>query len=857
MNADYPILVFPNYKEVVRSKLPSGPDKLRLPSADYNWRKLGPRFTDLKRTLDNRRMKIQRGAEVTNPEDVLVLETAGRIDDFYRAVKNVDGLEWLLEEDIEGMPDDEFYNLEYKDKNLSSRLYLVSTNSKALQEMKSLFKRYASNPRESLPRGYGKFKEVFAQLRALRFWDYADRLDGSNFLEEWLRNNEAFPDKTIKFQIELWFRGSEVKRDEAQRKVSELVEIGNGRVLSCCVIKEIRYHALLVELPTISLRQMIIDMEEGSLVRSGEIMYFKPMPQLDSNNIDTDTEPFHMAEWELASLPTKKPVVALLDGYPLPHHTALDGRLSIDDPDGFEERYKKVIQREHGTEMASLIIHGDLSTPGEALDSLLYVRPIMFPKDAEGKEELPEDRLIVDLVHRAVKRMFEGDNHAPAAAPEVRIINFSIGDPVRAFHGVRSPLARLLDWVSYKYNVLFIVSAGNIQGQIIPLECNIKEFKTKRQEEISKYISKALTDNCIEHKIFSPAESINNLTVGAVHVDSSSIPDDPAMVNPFDCLHPAIYSTFGGGHRNSIKPDLLYNGGRQLLYDKFVYEDSLYPAGFNRNPGLQVAYPGSSINNTIFVRGTSGAAALVSRNAYYCYKELNEILDIYGKSDTHMHLLIKALAAHGCSWDIIGDNIERYLSDGYDKKTIKRLWMGYGYPDFQKSLVCSPQRVTILGFSELKNEEAHQFILPLPPSLINVRMKRRLTITLSWMSPIASENQKYRKAKLWVDIKGDNELYKRFGNKIDIADGRAAQRGTLQHEVYEGDNLFVFEDGDALNLKVSCIDDAGKFDEPIKYALAVSLDVAEPIETDLFPETINIYNEVKDRLRVPVSVPIL
>ena len=121
MNADYPILVFPNYKEVVRSKLPSGPDKLRLPSADYNWRKLGPRFTDLKRTLDNRRMKIQRGAEVTNPEDVLVLETAGRIDDFYRAVKNVDGLEWLLEEDIEGMPDDEFYNLEYKDKNLSSR----------------------------------------------------------------------------------------------------------------------------------------------------------------------------------------------------------------------------------------------------------------------------------------------------------------------------------------------------------------------------------------------------------------------------------------------------------------------------------------------------------------------------------------------------------------------------------------------------------------------------------------------------------------------------------------------------------------------------------------------------------------
>ena len=59
-------------------------------------------------------------------------------------------------------------------------------------------------------------------------------------------------------------------------------------------------------------------------------MYFKPMPQLDSS-IDTETEPFQMAEWEMAPLPNKAPVVALLDGYPLQHHSTLDGRLSIDD----------------------------------------------------------------------------------------------------------------------------------------------------------------------------------------------------------------------------------------------------------------------------------------------------------------------------------------------------------------------------------------------------------------------------------------------------------------------------------------------------------------------------------------------
>ena len=234
--------------------------------------------------------------------------------------------------------------------------------------------------------------------------------------------------------------------------------------------------------------------------------------------------------------------------------------------------------------------------------------------------------------------------------------------------------------------------------------------------------------------------------------------------------------------------------------------------------------------------------------------ELNGMYAVPGFCDTHMHLLIKALAAHGCSWEKIGGNIEQFLREGVDKKDMKRLWMGYGYPDFQKSLLCSPQRVTVLGFSELKNEEAHSYSLPLPPSLSNNRLKRRLTITLAWMSPVASENQKYRKAKLWVDLKGDSDFIKRIGGKVDIADGRADQRGTLQHEVYEGESRFVFEDGDTLNLKVSCIDDAGKITEPIKYALAVSLDVAEPVAVDLFPETIDIYNEVKERLRVPVLV---
>lgn len=857
---DYPILVFPKYVEASRTKRSSGFEKISVPKPIYNWRRLGPKFTALYETLERRKMHIQQGAEGVNPEDMLVLETAGRIEDFYNAVKNVEGLEWLFEEDIEGKPDEEFFVPDDEGrpttKSLSSRLYLVSTNTKSLSELKSLFEKYAKNPQVKLPQGYGKFKNVFEQLRAIRFWNYYDRLDGNNFFEQWLQNNEAFPDMTIKFQIELWYRGSENKRKEAQEKTANLVEACGGKVLSSCVIKEIRYHAMLVELQGGVLRQMIDEMAEGSLISSQDIMFFKALPQMTKITI-SDVESLPKQDWEKSPKPTGDPVVALLDGLPLQHHSTLDDRIVIEDPYDFESLYKKANQRIHGTEMASLIIHGDLSSAGDALDSKLYVSPIMHP-NKDGDEQLPEDMLMVDLIHRAVKRMFEGEGSVKPTAPKVKIINFSIGDPARVFHGTMSPMARLLDWLSYKYSVLFVISAGNVNDQIITTGCHFAEFKVKGQEEISKTVTKALLSKRMEHRIISPAESINNLTVGSTHKDGSTIPTYPERINPYDCIHPAMYSPFGGGLRNSIKPDLVFDGGRQVLYEKLIDQKELYPCSYNLAPGLKVAYPNSDLDHAVYTRGTSGSAALVSRNAYFCYKRLREMLSGYEASESHIHLMIKALAVHGCYWDELGDNIEKLLPIVKEVKSVKRQWIGYGYPDFQKAIECNPHRVTVMGFAELKSEEAHVFSFPLPPAISKGRKKRRMTVTLAWMSPIASENQRYRKARMWVKLNDSDNLFKRIGSKIDVADTKAAQRGTLQHEVFEGDGLFPFEDGTTLEFKVNCTDDAGSFMEPIKYALAVTLEVAEPITTDLFSELeeYNIYQEVKDRLRVKEAVSI-
>ena len=858
MNTEYPLLVFPKPTEPVdRSKMGGGGGKPHVPSAGDNAKRISPKFADVQKILDDRKMNIQQGAEGVNPEDVLVLETAGRVEDFYKAVSCVEGFEWLLEEDFEGTPDEDFYETNDKGKKienaLSSRLYLVSTDSKALNQIISMYNQYVKNPKITLPAGCYGFKAVFEQLRDVRFWNYKDRIDGSDFLERWLQNNEAFPEKPVRFQVELWFRGQEAKRRDAQNQVKMLVEAAEGRVISSCIIEDIRYHALLVEVPGGKMRQMIDDMEEGSLILSKDIMYFKAMPQTvvgeaeDEIEIEEECEP---TQFENAPTPTGSSVVALFDGMPLQNHELLAGRLNIDDPENFADlaEYKKRI---HGTEMASLIIHGDMSNPGEPIDTPLYVRPITLPY--EKVELLPEDRLAVDLVHRAVKRLFDGEGGNPPVAPNVKIINLSIGDPVRTFHGSMSPMARLLDWLSFKYSVLFIISAGNNAEFSMPNDPILEVIRNKDQNAISKYVTAGLLSKRIEHTLLSPSESINNITVGGVHKDGAPM-FDYGTVNPYSCMHPAIYTPFGGGLKRSIKPDLVYDGGRQL------YKDDLHeirPLVTTLHPGIKVAHPAEGVTTQKYARGTSCATALITRHAYHCYKELSDILYAYNMPDTHIHLLIKALTVHGCSWDELADNIRKYLPQMKNKNEendILRQWIGYGYPDFDKSLLCNPYRVTVIGYGELEPGKAHVYKLPLPSFLQGKKIKRRLTVTLAWMSPIASENQKYRRERMWFELTENAAIAKKRAN---INQYTAPRKGTLQHEVFEEEQRFPFQEDDSLSIKVNCADDAGGYEGTVMYAIAVSLEVGHGTRVQLGLFEQNIYEEVRDRLKVPISIPVV
>ena len=120
--------------------------------------------------------------------------------------------------------------------------------------------------------------------------------------------------------------------------------------------------------------------------------------------------------------------------------------------------------------MASLVIHGDLEARESPLQRPVYTRPILKPDpmDINRWEYIPDDVLPADLIHRAVLRMYEGEAGADATASTVRVIKLTsiIGDASHPFDRTVSPLARLLDYLSWKYRILFVVSVGNCTADI-------------------------------------------------------------------------------------------------------------------------------------------------------------------------------------------------------------------------------------------------------------------------------------------------------------------------------------------------------------------------------------------------------
>ena len=873
---DKPILIMPTPAPVDRADAGGGgADKLKPPTKAAQRKRLNSQWDDLLTAFSN----VQATPDDVDPQQVIVLQVAGSIEGFQNAVRNIAGMEWLadFEADIQE-PAKGFLLDGAEPSELDGRLFVVASNQAQAKQLVSIWNIWHNAGVKKMSPKLAPYARVFKYLHEVRLWGAKDRVQTTGVVAYWekgLSSNEP----SIRFEAELWCRSKLALREAAYYHIRSKVEAAGGQCITRATIEHIDYDGVLIELPASAVRAVIHDLNASrgnTILRLTDVKYFAPIGQASITPIDDGV----VVTPPNRPLPTGDPVVAILDGLPLTNHAALQGRLVVDDPDNLAAAYNTGEHR-HGTAMASLIAHAEYDGNEAAIASKVYVRPVMVPgrPDANNRrwETFPASELAVDLIHRAVRRMFEADGATPSQAAGIKAINLSLGDVSQPFDRQLSPWARLLDWLAFKYNVLFIVSAGN-PGSEITIPAPPASIAGMSDDDLRSHTLRSMAHQRVQRRLLAPAESINALTVGALHAQAGPLGNAGVLIDPLrGAALPSPAMPVASGFRRSVKPEILVPGGRLHLEKPFLTtgatSTTLKVSGAAAQPGQRVAACDSSGNSNskeIRLCGSSNAAALTTRRAAQLIERLRELQAEPGGAaltDARMAVILKAMLVHGASW---GDFEEFFYAKFVPPEEGKKNWqkvkrdcaqfLGYGPADFERGTVCRDERVIVLGCGELNAEEGHLYNVPLPPALNAIKVKRRLTVTLAWFTPINPRHRAYRVADLWFKVpvptdtdKKKGQVFPSFLRSIEQrdVDGDTSTRGTVQHEVIEGEDIVAITDGDTMPVQVNCRPEASSENNiAVPYALLVSLETAEPLGA-------SIYTQVKakiDALHVPVPV---
>lgn len=234
-----PLLIFPTPTTTGRRKRPFIPPPVHHPTFDRQKQRLSPKFENIEQAFEARRAELLAQPTGAIPEQVLVLETVGAVDDFVVAVRAIPGMEWLGEWDEEDIPPDEDFYLdeEHREKFLSGRLYLVMTNQTAITELLSMWERYKEDPAAALQHGRAKWKRMFELLREIRPWGPEDRLLDTGILDDWkVRVAKGF--EVVRFETELWYKENEAARNQAGEVIRRILSDKGGSFIKQAVIPE-------------------------------------------------------------------------------------------------------------------------------------------------------------------------------------------------------------------------------------------------------------------------------------------------------------------------------------------------------------------------------------------------------------------------------------------------------------------------------------------------------------------------------------------------------------------------------------------------------------------------------------------
>jgi subtilisin family serine protease len=301
----------------------------------------------------------------------------------------------------------------------------------------------------------------------------------------------------------------------------------------------------------------------------------------------------------------------------------------------------------------------------------------------------------------------------------VRIFNLSLNETfAKKYNSTFSEYSYLLDKLAYENDLIIFISAGNINSS------HINDLQTDpHSSHIYPYHFYSPNSNSPFHRceltnIATPADSLNNITVGALAGNFENRAEygiTPAKE------YPAIYSRkfhydysqlingvgFTRSQKNKFlnKPDLVFYGG-----DLFDFE-----------AGIEVLRSPLQPTEKYYSRtcGTSLATPLVTSIAAQILKKYPKL-----KTQSIKSLLINSTIA---PW---GAN-PIHFRDQSLKRLVKTL-VGFGMPDEQSSIFSNENMVTFIIEDQIKLEQFKVIPIALPKYITETENKLNITATLCY-----------------------------------------------------------------------------------------------------------------------------
>ena len=807
-----------------------GGSRARFTDPDERARSLDARFEEAVTALGTQ-IQLSESIQAADPQLVLVLEALDKQVDL-TSVANKIGLEILSETEgaVEPTAEYQLISKEAKNPYIASYLHAVCMNQTAFNKLRSLWLQWRRD--QQLPHGYSALRDLFGHLKDVRPWGPQDRVK----MIDWDEHFEGqITDRPHAVEIELWYRRNPQARMQSQQHVARLVEQAGGEVHTVAVIDQIGYHGLKCTVPTSIVRDLAAGRYDSvRVVSSADVMYLK----ITGQTLLSDGPPIGSSEPSNDPLPSGDPVACLLDGVPAPNHPLLRGRVSVHDPDDLESESENVTELKHGTAMASAAVWGDRSAKEPALHRPILVRPILAPsaETVNRNEELPGNELVPDLMWRVFRELFDGENGSAPVGEHISIINISVGDPAAPFDSILSSWARMIDWLSYEYGVLVIVSAGN-HSRLALAPVDSRHISTLNGKDRRQAVLDAQYRQQNNRRLLSPAESINALSVGAVHSDASEMAPAGYAVDPTDGLFSiSPISPTGSGYRRSVKPDLATSGGRVTFREAMVTSSELVFTGASPlGPGIRVATPKQS--SETYIAGTSPAAALMTRQAVRLHDVVDEITSGQAITRRQRACAIKALLLHGTE-----------LPDELAHQPLEpETTFGNGILTRNYADGCATNEAVLLFLGSIGATEEHEFLVPLPDGL-GVIGTKRIETTLTWLSPVNWRHRQYRKANLsFVKPAGAIPALK---TPTGLPSGTTTRGATtVQRQCYELASAFGSGQGSNMSIRIKCYEQAGGLaNEKIDFAVAVSLWTAPALGVDVYSQV-----ETQVQARIPIQ----